>query len=57
MGLDVTIQDFLYRILTDSILHPAPSADGVFSILPSRGTSVALGRGQRCLLRVPKSLD
>jgi hypothetical protein len=33
MGLDVTIQDFLYRILTDSILHPAASADAVFSIL------------------------
>ncbi|MGO9269867.1 MAG: hypothetical protein ACLQOO_06405 [Terriglobia bacterium] len=33
MGVDVTIQDFLYRILTDSILHPAASADAVFSIL------------------------
>ena len=33
MGLDVTIQDFLYRILKDSILHRADSADAVFSIL------------------------
>ena len=33
MGLDVMIQDFLDRILTDSILHPAASADAVFSIL------------------------
>jgi len=33
MGLDVTIQDFLYRILTDSILRRAASADAVFSIL------------------------
>jgi hypothetical protein len=33
MGLDVTIQDFLYRILTDSILYRAASADAVFSIL------------------------
>jgi hypothetical protein len=32
MGLDVTIQDFLYRILTDSVLHPAASADALFSI-------------------------
>jgi hypothetical protein len=33
MGLDVTIQDSLYRILTDPILHRAASADAVFSIL------------------------
>jgi hypothetical protein len=39
MGLDVTIQDFLYRILTDSILHPAASADALFSIsIPSLPT-------------------
>ena len=57
MGVDATIQDFLYRILTESILHPAASSDAVFSILSLRGISVALARGQRCLLRVPKSMD
>jgi hypothetical protein len=57
MGLDMTIQDFLYRILAHSILHPAASADAVFSILSPPGTSLALGRGQRRLPCVPKSMD
>lgn len=51
------VHDFLYFILARSILHPAASA-GVCLLDPvAPGTSVALGRGQRYLLRVPRSLD